>query len=301
MTSQESEVQVVGCARAGDPVTATAVAWHAAATRQGRSSRVAAADPGAMRGFERFDPEVTGSVVVHSVDGGEDLAAIVPVLCERRLTLVHHGSAVGSDRRSLRALRDCTDRAMAADPVAREELRGLGFQRVDPVDRHDGQGAFAGTVPDAPTVENLARHPGELLLCVGPVRPNRGVELLLAAFADVVTHTVPSAVLSMCGPAAPWYRDRLHREVTRQGLRACEIVVPNDDAEVLARLERADALISLRPAGLDPYLAAAAGRGVPIVAPADARTAWLDPPQLVPLTLPVTRASLAAAIVDALT
>ncbi len=302
MTPHEGEVvQVVGSARAGDPVTATAVAWHSARVRQGRPSRVVAADPGPVRAIERFDPAVTGEVVVHSADGGEDLAAILPGLRDRPLTLVHHGSAVGSDRRTLRALRGRTYRALAADPAAREELRGLGFRRVELIEDGNDDDAFAGTAPDAPTVDNLARHPGVLLLCVGPVRPNRGVELLLGAFADVVTRTVPSAVLSLCGPVPPWYRGLLHREVTRQGLRACEIVAPRDDAEVLARLERADAVVSLRPAGLDPYLRAVARRGVPIIAPADPRTAWIDRQQLLPVGVPPTRAALAAAIVDALT
>lgn len=302
MTPHAGEVaQVLGSARAGDPVTATAVAWHAERARQSRPSRVVAADPGSLRAVERFDPAVTGEVVVHCVDGGEDLAAIVPALRDRRITLVHHGSEVGSDRASLRALRGCTDRAMAADPAAREELRGLGFRRVELVEQRPGHDALASTVPDAPTVDNLARHPGVLLLWVGPVRPNRDVELLLGAFADVVTHTVPGAVLSLCGPSAPWYRSRLHREVTRRGLRSCEVVAPTDDAEVLARLERADAMVSLRPTGLDPYLAAAAGRGVPIVAPGGARSASIDPQQLVPAGLPATRSSLAAAIVEALT
>jgi glycosyltransferase involved in cell wall biosynthesis len=302
MTSQASEVvQLVGCARAGDPVTATAVAWHAERTRQGRPSRVAAVEPGTIPDMKRFDPASSGELVVHTVDGGEDLSTTVGALGARRLTVVHHGSAVGSDRRSLRALRGCTDRAVAADPAAREELRGLGFRRVDLVDPGSGHDAFADTVPDASTASNLARHPGALLLWVGPVGPNRGVELLLRAFAEVVTHTVPSAVLSLCGPAAPWYRARLHREVTARGLLACEVVVPRDDSEVLARLERADAVVCLRPAALDPYVLAAARRGVPIVAPADARTVWIDRAQLVPLGLHPSSGEVATAITRALT
>lgn len=302
MTSQASEVvQLVGCARAGDPVTATAVAWHAERSRQGLPSRVAAVEPGTIPAVERFVPAWPAEVVVHSVDGGEDLAALVGTLRERRITLVHHGSAVGSDRRSLRALRGCTDRAVAADPAAREELRGLGFRRVELVDPASGDDAFASTVPDASTADSLALHPGAFLLCVGPVGPNRGVELLLRAFAEVVTHTVPSAVLSLCGPAAPWYRARLHREVTARGLRACEVVAPGNDGEVLARLERADAVVSLRPAALDPYARAAARRGIPIVAPGDARTAWIDRALLVPIAVSPARGELVAAITKALT
>lgn len=294
-------VQVVGSARAGDPVTATAVAWHTEAHRRGRPSAIAAADPGTMRAFERFDPRHSGEVVVHSVDGGESLAPIVGMLRDRPLTLVHHGSAVGSDRRSLRALRASAHRALAADPAAREELRGLGFRSVSDADDLRGLDAFADIVADAATMENLARHPGALVLAIGPVRPNRGIEILLDAFADVVTHAVPSAVLSVCGPVEPWYRDRLHRTVTRGGLRACEIVAPSDDGEVLARIEQAAALVSLHPAALDPYARVAARRRMPIVAPSDGRTAWIDRQLLQPIAIPCSRAAVASAIARVLT
>jgi glycosyltransferase involved in cell wall biosynthesis len=297
MTPPAAEVvQVLGRVRAGDPVTATVRAIHERLARLGRPGRVVTADSG-----DRSLPtSLDGALLVHTVDGGETLAPLVPVLAGRPLRLVHHGSAVGSDRSTLRALRGSTCGAVAADPAAREELRGLGYGLVGTLDPTLADGALDGIVPDEATAANLAGHPGPLLLSVGPVAPNRGVEMLIDAFAQLLTHAQPSAVLSLCGPAPQWYRARLHRHVITRGLLACEIVEPSDDGQVLARLERADAVISLRPAGLDPYVRAAARRGLPVVAPLAPATAGLASQGLVAVSPRAGATELAAALATAL-
>lgn len=297
MTPPTAEVvQILGRVRAGDPVTATVRSIERRLVGVGHTGRVVAADAvGSSLATSPGD-----RLLVHTVDGGEALAPLVPVLAGRPLHLVHHGSAVGSDRSTLRALRGSTRSAVAADPAARGELRALGYGSVESLDPAVADRALDGIVTDAATAANLAGHPGPLLLSVGPVAPNRGVEVLLDAFARLLTHTQPSAVLSLCGPAPQWYRARLHRQVITRGLLACEIVEPTDDAEVLARLERADAVISLRPAGLDPYVRAAARHGLPVVAPLSPATAALDRQALVAVSPRAGAAELAAALDRAL-
>lgn len=301
MTPQPAEVvQLLGRARPGDPVTATAFGLRARLARLGRPGRVSAVHPGSRGEVDRYAGSVVGHLVVHSVDGAEDLADVVDDLERRSLTLVHHGSATGSDRRTLRALRSSTRRAIGVDPAAREELRALGFPSVGLLDPGVADEAFDDVEADDVTAENLARHPGPLLLGIGSLAPDRGVEVLLDAFADLVTHTHPSAVLSLCGPSPVWYHAHLHRYVTRRGLLACEIVDPTREGEVVARLDRADVMISLRPAGLDPYLRAAARRGVPIVAPSTCTTADLDPGLLAHIPATLGRSALTTALGDAL-
>ena len=301
MTRRSGEVvQVIGQGHAGDPVTATAVALHARFLDLGLRARLTAADPGTAATIERYDRAIDGHLIVHSVDGGESLRTLIGDLADRPLTLVHHGSTVGSDRRGLRALRPATRRAVASDPAGREELRGVGFTRVGILDGRAMVDPFAGVVTHQPTRDNLARHPGPLLLCIGRIAPNRGFETLLAAFAEVLTRVQPAAVLSLCGPSSPWYREQLHRYVTRRGLSACEIVEPVDEGGVLARVERADAVVFLRPTPLDPYLREAVRRGLPVVAPAGAATSEIDPAALVPITGTPTTTQLAGALGEAL-
>jgi hypothetical protein len=301
MTGRAGDVvQVIGRAHAGDPVTATAVALHARLTSLGRRGRLTAAEPGTIGMIERYDRAMDGQLVVHSVDGGGDLDVALGDLADRSLTLVHHGSAIGSDRHALRALRSSTRRAVAADASAREELRGLGFSNVGTLDGDVADDPFVDVVAHQPTVDNLARHPGPLLLCIGPIAPNRGLETLLAAFGEVLTHLQPSAVLSLCGPSAPWYRDRLQRYLTRRGLLACEVIEPADDGGVLARVDRAVTAIFLRPTAFDPYLRATARRGLPVVAPLGAATTGVDPAALVPISSTPTTTELAGALGEAL-
>jgi glycosyltransferase involved in cell wall biosynthesis len=302
MTDQPAEVvQLLGRAQSGDPVAATARSLQAVLARRGRASRLTAVDSsGAPAGVGPHDHEARGPLVLHTVDGGEALAAAAPALLGRRITVVHHGSAPGSDRGTLRALRGATTRAVAADPAAREELRGLGFAAVGVFAPHLADEAMTGLTADEDTTAALDGHPGPRLLCVGPVGPNRGLEVLLDAFARLLTHDHPSAVLSLCGPSPRWYREWLHRRITSRGLVACEVVEPRDDGEVLARLLRADALISLRPAAPDPYLRFAAHHAVPVVAPATTATGWMDPSSLVPTSGSPGAGDLAAVLATAL-
>jgi hypothetical protein len=268
MTARSAEVvQVLGRARAGDAVTATARSLQVRLTRLGWTSRTTAADPGSLSEVQRFSGAEPGHLVVHSVDGGDGLADLVGSLRAHRITLVHHGSAAGSDRGVLRTLRGSTGRALAADPAAREELRALGFADVGVLDPSTADDAFAGVVADEQTVASLAAHPGPLVVGLGALAPGGWTETLLAAFAAVLTHTHPSAVLALCGPSSRWYRAQLHRHVVRRGLVACDLGPPEHDGEVLARLERASAVVSLRPTALDPYGRRAAHLGLPIVAP----------------------------------
>lgn len=293
MTAQPAEVvHVLGRAPAGDAVTATARALRTRLARLGRPGRVVSADP--------FDAAPDAHLVVHCVDGGEALAPLVGDLVGRAVTLVHHGSVVGSDRATLRALRGSTRCAVAADPAAREALRALGFGTVGILDSSVADDAFADVDADPVTAEGLTRHPGPLLLCVGPVAPNRGLEALISGFADLLTHTKPAAVLSLCGPSSSWYQTRLGRHVTSRGLLACEVVEPAHEGEVRARLDRADVVIALRPTSLDPYLRHATRQGLPIVAPLVEATAHLDPQALVAISTRPSPAELAAALADAL-
>lgn len=306
-------VQVLGRARAGDPVTATARGIAARLALAGRSTQVLAGDlptgwaaantPDAL-GEKRLDARVEafradrldGTIVVHSVDGGEDLEPLLPALAGRRIRLLHHGSAVGSNRRALRGLRDAMITAAAVSPAAGEELRSLGFADVTvlPVGRTGG--ALDGVAADEATTANLDRHPGPLILTVGPIVPNRSLELLLDAFADLITRRRPSATLSICGPAARWYATALRRRVLALGLVACELVEPPDDRAVAARLDHADAVVSLHPTALDPYLERAARRGAAIVAPLGAPTVRHLGRGLVPIPSQLRRSDLVEAL-----
>jgi hypothetical protein len=250
-------VQVVGRPSAAEPVTATARGWRARLERLGAGGAVV--DP--------TSPVVTSGarLLVHSVDGGDDLEPLLPHLQGQRLTLVHHGSAPGSDRTTMRALRPHTGRALAADALAREELRALGFGSVDVLDPALAQ--LEAATPDPVTVASLAGHPGPRLLHVGPLRPASGIEPLLSAMSDLLTSHVPGAVLTLCGPSPQWFRQQLHRTITRCGMVACEVVAPADDGEVVARLDSASCLLALRPRALDPFVRAAADRGLPVVGP----------------------------------
>lgn len=291
MTPQ-AVVQVAGRLSSADPVAATARGWATRLTRLGRMCTSIVPE-------EVAGPTREAELIVHSVDGGEDLAPLLErVGTSAQLTLVHHGSAPGSDRRVLRDLRPRARRALAADPDAREELRRLGYRNVTALDPTFAAGPVAAD-PDEATAAELAGHPGPRILCVGPLGPNRGIEVLLAAFTDLVTLHHPGAVLTLCGPAPDWYRQRLHRTITRRGLLACEVVAPSDDSQVLARIDHAACMVALRPAALDPYLQEAASRGTPVVAPAIAATSALTAGSLVAVH-PADPAAVTAALVTAL-
>ncbi len=297
MTTAPTEVvQVLGRVRAGDAVTATARALRSRWTRLGQSARIVDTEPGVATTLPDLGD---ATVVVHTVDGGEALAEATGALAGRPLTIVHHGSAIGSDRSTLRALRPNTVRAVAADAGAREELRALGYRCVGLLDPAAAIGAFDDVTPAAATAANLASHPGPFVLCIGPLVVERGLAALIDGFAALTTRAHPSAVLSLCGPSDPWYRAGLAHHVATRGLQACEVVEPADEGEVLARIERADVIVALHPAGLDPYLCEAVGRGLPVIAPHTARTAAIDPVNHV---TPVTcgSAGLADALADAL-
>lgn len=296
-------IHVVGWARPADRVTATARALQHLHD-DGRPGRVVAArrdagcdDIGDAANLAELDDRA--AVVVHSVDGGADLAPVLPHLAGRAVTLVHHGSAPGSDRGVLRSLRGTTTRSLAADPGAREELRALGFGTVESLDPAQLDGALDDIDADPTSVATLASHPGPLVLSVGTFGPDRSLELLLDAFAALVTGPRPSATLSLCGPSPRWYLADLRRRVLAAGLLACELRSPATDAEVVARLGRAAVVVALHPVGLDPYLRHAARAGVPIVAPRAAATAGLPSDQLVALRPRVRVAELAAALTAA--
>jgi len=265
-------LHVVGQVGAGDPVTATARSLQHRLARLGHRGSLHSAD--ALRSVTASDARL----LLHSADGGGALGAAVDALdgrSGRPVTLVHHGSAPGSDRRVLRRLRRLAGRAVGATPAAREELRGLGYPHVGVLPAAVVDAAFEDVVPDPATAADLPRHPGPRFLAIGPIAPGHGLEGLVTAFAEVVTVAAPSTVLSLCGPADPAYRRRIDRLVAARGLLACEVVEPASEAEVLARLDQASVVISLAPSGLDPYLWRAAARGCPVVAPLDPGTAHL--------------------------
>jgi glycosyltransferase involved in cell wall biosynthesis len=285
---------VVGRDRPGDPVAASARALATTLDRRGRPGRlVTAAD---LAGGDGLD----GQLVVHSSDGGEALVGALPQLVDRTLTLVHHGSAVGADRSALRALRTPTTWAVGVDPVAREELRGMGFRTVAPLPALLLDDPFDDVEPDEEAAAHLRAHPGPAILHVGPLVPNRSLEELLDAFTELVTHRAPGATLSLCGPSPSWYLAQLRRRISAQGLRSCELLEPSDDGQVLARLDRADVVVALPPAGLDPYLRRAARAGVPIVAPRMAAAAGLDPEDIVEVGPRAHAGELAQALEDAI-
>lgn len=301
-------VQVLGAARAGDPVTATARGIATRLAHTGRSARVVAgrvdgsaqdlAEAGGT--LEAFDTaQLDGTVVVHSVDGGEELERLLPGLSDKPLRLIHHGSAVGSDRHVLRRLRTMTAATAAASPAARDELRALGFDDVAVIPLAELGGALDGVLADQATASNLERHPGPLILCVGPIAPNRSLELLLDAFADLVTGPRPGATLSICGPATPWYATALRRRILSLGLMACELVDPTDDRAVAARVDHAHGLVALRPAALDPYVERAVRAGASIVAPLGPTTAHHLGRGLVPIPSRTSRGELVEALATA--
>jgi glycosyltransferase involved in cell wall biosynthesis len=271
-------VHVLGAASAGEPTTATARALCDRLARAGRPGRLVAARPSPGSGVEQADAAAlaSGDLVVHTVDGGEALTGLLPDLAGRPVRLVHQGSCVGSDRSVLRSLRGTTVAAAGADAAAREELRGLGFGSVAALPADAARGALDGTTAEQDVLEHLARHPGPRIVSVGPITPNRGFELLLDAFGDLITELQPSATLSLCGPASHWYAAALRRRILTRGLLACELLSPDDERAVVARLDRADVVVSLHPAPLDPYLQRAAAGGATVVAPRFASTAWLD-------------------------
>jgi len=296
-------VHVVGWARPADRVTASARALQRVLDG-GRPGRVVAGrrDAGCDDIGDAAvlaDLAADDAVVVHSIDGGEDLAPVLTHLAGRAVTLVHHGSAPGSDRGVLRALRGSTTQCLAADPGAREELRALGFGDVARLDPAVLDGALDDVEADPASIAALASHPGPMVLSVGPLAPDQSLELLLDAFAALVTGPRPSATLSLCGPSARWYLATLRRRVVTAGLLACELRSPATDAEVVARVARAAVVVALHPVGLDPFLRHAARAGVPIVAPLAAATVRLRTTRLVGLPPRVRVAELSAALAAA--
>lgn len=291
-------VHVLGRARAGDPTTAAARAVCLRLAAAGRPGRLLAADPGPDVGAHAAEGSALadGVIVVHTVDGGEDLSGLLPDLVGRRVHVVHHGSSVGSDRSVLRALRGAVAVAVAADAAGREELRGLGYRTVGVLPASAVTGGLDGITAHEATAENLAQHPGPRVVVVGPIVPGRSLELLLDAFADLVTGPRPSATLSLCGPSPAWYGALLRRRILARGLLACELVSPHDEGSVVARLDHADAVVSLHPRPLDPYVEHAAQHGTPVVAPRRAATSHIARDLLVDVGPPVTRAALAAAL-----
>jgi len=292
-------VHLLGRADAGDPTTASArsLSRHLAASG-GPVALVAVAPAAGCPGVALADEASLAGrdVVVHTVDGGEPLADLLPRVHARSLHLVHHGSRAGSDRSVLRRLRGATWSCSAVDPSAREELRSLGFGRVDVLPRAALEGGLDAVVADEGTAENVARHPGPRILAVGPIEPGRSLELLIDAFAHLVAGAQPSATLSLCGPSSPWYAAMLRRRILARGLVACELATPVDERAVVARLDHAHAVVALHPAATDPYLRRAADRGVPVVAPLVARTAWLHGRALVGIPAGVGATALAEAL-----
>lgn len=282
----------VGQARAGDPVAATARAMRDRLAWEGWPGTLVSAWPPQSTSSSQEPAELDDdlSVVVHTVDGGADLHPLLHQLVGRRVTLLHHGSAPGSNRAVLRSLRASAGLALAASPPSREELRALGFAAVGSI----GGDALATTfhhafdqvTADDATTRHLGGHPGPLVLAIGPLAAGQGLELLLDAFAQVITRRHPAAVLSLCGSVGRWYDAQLDRWVARRGLSSCEIISPSNEGEVLARLDRAAVLVAGRPATLDPYRWRAAEAGVPIVTG--------------PTAGPSGSAALAAALGDAL-
>jgi glycosyltransferase involved in cell wall biosynthesis len=266
-------VQVVGEARAGDPTTLHARALAADVVRRGRGARLLCVDRD--DGSWEFSPQLRlepgGRVVVHTHDGGEALGPLVPALlgCGARLTLVHHGSAHGSDRAVLRALRDRVGTAYTPGPVAADELTRLGYPDVRRWPMDHVLAWLASLRPDAATLAGVAAHPGPRLVAVGRLRPGTGLEILIDALSDLVLDRVHGAVLSLCGPAPGWYREELRRRLLSWGLRAVELASPTTEPAVRARLDHATAIIDLGGVEADPYLAHAGAARTPVVALAE--------------------------------
>lgn len=266
-------LHVVGRAAPGDTTTAAARAVRDALAAEGVPGRLAAVEVHGVCGdVELLRPEELegATVVLHTVDGGESLAPVLADLRQARVHLVHHGSRAASDRTVLRTLRDRAEAAAATDAAAREELRCLGFGEPAALPLRLPAGAGLGARPET----DEAEHPGPLLLAVGAITQGRSLELLVDAFGRLLHAGVPSAVLSICGPADRWYLDALLRRVVRRGLLACEVIEPDDDAAVRSRLDRCDVYVDLHPVGYDPHRWYAAGRAA-VVAPAVAATAPL--------------------------
>lgn len=274
MTTPVGEVlHVLGLGAPGDTTTAAARVVRDRLAAEGLPGRLVALQVhGTDDDLEvlRPGPLGDGPVVVHVVDGGEALAPVLGPLRRAGAHLIHHGSAPGSNRTVLRSLRGTLTAVAATDPAAREELRGLGFGEPVALPGH----LLCDTA--GPTVDALdpGPHPGPHLLALGPITEGRSLELLVDAFAQLRRSGVPSAILSICGPARPRYVDELLRRVLRRGLVACEVLEPDDEGAVRTRLARCDVFVSLQPAGLDPYLWRAAAHGA-VVAPRVAATAQL--------------------------
>jgi glycosyltransferase involved in cell wall biosynthesis len=265
-------VQVVGEARAGDPTTLHARALAADVVRHGGAARLLCVDRD--DGSWELAPsgpglhlEPAGTVVVHTHDGGAALAPLVPALlgCGSRLTLVHHGSAHGSDRTVLRALHDRVGTAWTPGPVAADELARLGYPDVRRWPMQQALDWLASLRPDAATLAGVAAHPGPRLVAVGRLRPGAGVETLIDALSDLVLDRVHGAVLSLCGPAPDWYREELRRRLVSWGLRAVELASPTTEPAIRARLDHATAVVDLGGVEVDPYVAHAMAADTPVV------------------------------------
>lgn len=294
MTSPPTAVlHVLGCAAPGDTTTAAARAIRDGLAAEGRPGQLAAVQVrGTCGDVDRLRTEqLDGALVVlHTVDGGETVAPLLDSLRRSRLHLVHHGSRPGSDRSVLRSLRDVVTVAAGSHPAAREELRGLGFGEPAALPSRLPAGSALAADVDA------TDHPGPYLLAVGPIAEERSIELLVDAFAQLLQSELPSAVLSICGPASPWYRDLLLRRVLRRGLTACEVIEPPDEQAVRTRLARCDVYVALQPTGFEPYLWDAARRAA-VVAPRVAATAALaGSPGFVEVDVAPTRDGVAHAL-----
>jgi glycosyltransferase involved in cell wall biosynthesis len=271
-------VQVVGEARAGDPTTLHARALAADVVRHGGAARLLCVDRDdgswelAPTGAE-LHVEPDSAVVVHTHDGGAELAPLVPALlaCGGRLTLVHHGSVHGGDRTVLRALRDRVGTAWAPGPVAADELARLGYPDVRRWPAQPALDWLDSLRPDVATLAGVAAHPGPRLVAVGRLRPGSGVETLIDALSDLVLDRVHGAVLSLCGPAPGWYREELRRRLVSWGLRAVELASPTTEPAIRARLDHATAVVDLGGVEIDPYVAHARAAGTPVVTLADHR------------------------------
>lgn len=269
-------LHVLGVAAPGDPTTATARALRDVLAAEGLPGRVAALDVHGACGVTPLDPDELGDhrVLLHAVDGGESLAPVLDRLRQTRSVLVHHGSRPGSDRNVLRSLRDAVDVAAGTGPASREELRRLGFG--EPV-ALPARGLAEGDEAARTDRAGADQHPGPHLLAVGPIAEGRFLELLVDSFASLLHGGAPSAVLSICGPGSAWYVDALLARVLRRGLVACEVIQPDDEDAVRARLQRCDVYVALRPGDHDPYLRLAADHAA-VVGPRRAATAAVAGP-----------------------
>ena len=192
--------------------------------------------------------------------------ATAACLWARRTPLVWHDHYGADPERNARLYRPFVRRAAAVIAV-NERLAGWSRQQLGvPADRIHYVPNFVAPIPGkAGRVEQLPGQPGERIVCVANLRPQKDHPNLLRAFAEVVANR-PAAHLLVVGDGDPSYRGALLRQVESLKLGR-SVTFPGEREDVRDILQGCDVgVLASRSEGLPLALLEYGAAGLPVVA-----------------------------------